>query len=85
MISVHKFRHADTQSKSRYLNGHGVNLNLYIHKEDAIVSLYDLHGYYVEVYYEKGSNMIKQINCFTSLKKLDPFIKQINIDKLISL
>jgi hypothetical protein len=85
MISVHQFKHADIQSKSCYLNGNGVYLDICIHKDNAIVALYGLHGYYVEVCYEKESNMINKIKCFTSLKKLDPFLKQVNIDEIILL
>lgn len=85
MISFLQFNRRDIQSKSNYLNNHGVCLNMSIHRGVFIVTLFDLHGFYVEVCYEKETNMISRINSFASLKKLEPFLKQINIEEIILL
>lgn len=85
MISVRQFNRSNIQFQSSYLNKHGECLNICLYKENSIVALFDLHGYYVEVYYDQETNMIKQVSCFKSLKKLEPFLKLINIDEIILL
>ncbi|MDQ6814757.1 MAG: hypothetical protein M3040_13550 [Bacteroidota bacterium] len=49
-----------------------------------IVVLYQLHSFYIEVFYSKYRLIIDHINCSTSTSELEPYLKQINIEELIS-
>lgn len=48
-----------------------------------VVLLYQLEGFYVEIFYEEYRKYIRHINCFESTKKLTPYLKQINVEELI--
>ncbi len=85
MLSAHQFKKADIHFQIRYVNDKGIYLDVCIHKGNVKVALYALCTYYVEVYYDVESNMINQVKCFTSLKKLEPYLGKINIDEITSL
>lgn len=53
-------------------------------KEDHLsVVLYQLDGFYVEVYYYKYRRLICTINGFSSTIPLDPYLEQINVQDLV--
>jgi hypothetical protein len=85
MLSAHQFKQADIHFQISYVNNKGVCLNVCIHRGNVKVALYALDTFYVEVYYDVECNMINQVKCFTSLKKLEPYLGQINIDEITSL
>ena len=82
MLSVRQFKKADIHAQSYYLNDHGVYLDVCIDKDGAKVALYALYDHYVEVYYEMNNFVVRKINCFKSLKRLEPFLPKINIDEI---
>jgi hypothetical protein len=44
------------------------------------ISLYQIDGFYVEVYYHRENNMIQRFRSFSSTNQLDPYLQQISID-----
>ena len=50
---------------------------------NATVVLYQLAGFYVEISYRKYRRIISTIECFTSTKKLTPYLEQIDIEELV--
>jgi hypothetical protein len=48
----------------------------------AIV-LYQLEGFYAEVYYQKYRCVIESVNCFACTARLDPYLAEINIGYLV--
>jgi hypothetical protein len=47
------------------------------------VKLYQLGGFYIELYHHTHFNVIVNINAFTSLDMLDPYLDSVVIDNLI--
>lgn len=48
------------------------------------VLLYQLEGFYVEVYYKKYRCSVIRIHCFRSTTLLDPYLEQIDVEHLVS-
>lgn len=70
----------DEQARLLYENG------VYIGKrklgKTAIV-LYQLEGFYAEVYYHKYRCLIECISCFAGTARLDPYLAQIKVEHLV--
>jgi hypothetical protein len=49
----------------------------------ATAVLYQLEGFYVEVYYQKYRRHVSRIIGFTSTIPLDPYLEQINVEDLV--
>src|SRR5690349_16754553 len=49
----------------------------------TIVLLYQIHGFYVELYHNIDSHEIERLRVFSSLFSLDPYLEQINISSLL--
>ena len=47
------------------------------------IKLYQLDGFYVELYYHTHFNVVVNINCFTNTDCLDPYLQSIDLDALI--
>ena len=47
------------------------------------IKLYQLDGFYVELYFHTHFNVVVNINCFTNTDCLDPYLESIDVDSLI--
>lgn len=47
------------------------------------VRLYQLEGFYVELYFHTHFNVVVNINCFTNTDCLDPYLENIDVDALM--
>ncbi|RYF87136.1 MAG: hypothetical protein EON98_01495 [Chitinophagaceae bacterium] len=47
------------------------------------VILYQLHGFYAEIYYLQYRRMIESISCFSGTARLDPYLSQVAIELLV--
>jgi hypothetical protein len=47
------------------------------------IKLYQLDGFYVELYFHTHFNVIVNINCFTNTDCLDPYLENIDVGSLI--
>jgi hypothetical protein len=47
------------------------------------IKLYQLENFYVEVYYHSHFNVVVNINPFTNLDCLEPYLQQIDVDALL--
>lgn len=47
------------------------------------ILLYQLHGFYVEVFFHRNQNEIKQLRPFSSTEQLLPYLVQIEIGTLM--
>ena len=52
-------------------------------KGDTTVVLYQLEGFYAEVYYRKYRCFIDRISCFSSTTRLDPYLSEMNVEHLV--
>lgn len=55
-------------------------------REDDLykILLYQLYDIYIEVSWDKHSNIIKKVSTFTTTDHLEPYLQSINIDFLLS-
>lgn len=47
---------------------------------DKTVLLFQLEGFYVEVYYRQYRRYIERIGCFSDTGRLDPYLTEINVE-----
>ena len=68
--------------KAALLYEHGV----YIGKRKlgrSTVLLYQLEGFYAEVYYRQYRRHIERFGCFADTARLDPYLAQIDVEHLV--
>jgi len=56
-----------------------------LRKDSLTILLYQLCGFYVEVYYNYNKNLIESFHSFNSTDQLEPYLEKIKIDNLFSL
>jgi hypothetical protein len=47
------------------------------------IKLYQIEGFYVELYFHTHFNVVVNINCFTNTDCLDPYLERIDLDALM--
>ena len=82
MIKLKKFKKLDFEVQLHCLYGSGVNLELYRTINDLEVVLYALGNFYVEIYFNNDITRVIQISAFHSVKKLDPYLKYVDISEI---
>lgn len=50
---------------------------------NEVVVLYQLDGFYVEIFYRKYRRIISHLKFFTSTEKLTPYLQHLDIEELI--
>ena len=80
MLTMHQFKRLCIDTKLILLEKHGIDLSLALFTKEEASLLYCLFDFYVKVVFRKASVQIKSVTCFTDVKKLEPFLSQINID-----
>ena len=61
----------------------GVHLG-YRLEGDHNILVYQIDGFYVEVYYHRGFNAIQRFRSFSSVEQLAPYLENIDIYELIN-
>ncbi len=81
-MRLQDFARLPDEEKANLLYNEGV----YIGKRkqgNITVVLYQLEGYYAEVYYRKYRCIIDRISCFSGTARLDPYLAEINVEDLV--
>ena len=81
-MKMHDFQLLPEQDQIDILYQFGI----YIGKHKQAVSinlLYQLEGFYVEVFYRKYRSHVKHLHCFESTEFLDPYLEQIDVENLV--
>ncbi|HEX8460545.1 MAG TPA: hypothetical protein VF623_03920 [Segetibacter sp.] len=52
--------------------------------QQQIVAAYQVHSFYVEIFYRKYRYYISDLHCFTSVDLLAPYLSQIDIKDYLS-
>ena len=81
-MTLNEFSQLSELRKVDLLYEHGV----YIGKRklgDTIVVLYQLEGFYAEVFYREYRRIIECISCFGGTLRLDPYLSQIHVEYLV--
>ncbi len=51
--------------------------------DDLTVLLYQLDGYYIEIFYKKHRCYVTKVNVFSSTSLLDPYLDQIAVEPFV--
>ena len=81
-MRMHDFIHLSQKEKVSLLYEQGV----YVGKRKqgpTIVVLYQLDGFYAEVFYRTYRREIDRISCFSGTKRLDPYLAGIDVEYLV--
>lgn len=73
------FTRLPNEEKANLLYKQGVYIGK-CKKRNTTVVLYQLEGFYVEVYYRKYRCFIDRISCFSGTARLDPYLNQIDVE-----
>ena len=67
----------DEKSNVLWLKGSLVDI---IRKDHITVLLYQLYGFYVELYYNYNKNQIERFRSFSSTDYLEPYLDKISLE-----
>ncbi|HEY0041470.1 MAG TPA: hypothetical protein VGB71_12440 [Flavisolibacter sp.] len=79
---LNEFLHLSEEDQANLLYEQGV----YIGKRKlgaTIVILYQLEGFYAEVFYRQYRRIIECISCFSGTARLDPYLPEIDVEQLV--
>ena len=82
MYTLHQFKGLANDAQLHQLNTDGVALDLAYTTQQTEAILFAYHDFYVEVIIALHSEDVLAIRCFKSVKKLEPFLAQIDIDEV---
>ena len=82
MYSFHLYKSFPAELQIQELSHHGIGLDLAYDTKGAEAVLFAYNDFYVELVVEKFNDEILSIKCFRSIKKLDPYLKQIDITEI---
>ncbi|WP_162944484.1 hypothetical protein [Flavisolibacter nicotianae] len=51
---------------------------------NSVVLLYQLNGFYAEVFYRTYRREIDRISCFSGTARLDPYLTAIDVESLVT-
>jgi len=82
-VTLYQFNSYCDNKKIDILESAGVYLELNRKNGPHKIGLFALHGFYVEVHYNRRSDQIDQLNAFSSLKRLDIYLAAVNIESAV--
>ena len=79
-MTLYKFNLLDESKQAETLWENGVHIG---ERSDAEhnISLYQIEGFYVEVFYHREENVIKRFRTFSSIAQHEPYLGKIDISK----
>ena len=78
-MTLYEYNGLDVEQRAEILWDKGVYLATRQEKEFRIL-LYQIDGFYVEVWYNTNKNAISRLKSFRSTNPLDPYLRDIEID-----
>lgn len=82
MYSFHRFQNLPANLQIDQLSVHGIVLDLAHSIKGAEAVLFAYHDFYVELLMVKQTDEILSLRCFKSTKKLEPYLRQIDITEI---
>jgi len=82
MIPFKTFQQFNPDLKAFILWKDGVNLSLMRSEEDFLVCLYELYGYYVELFFDADSEPV-QMKEFEGTEKLGAYLSLVDIEDVV--
>lgn len=77
-MTLYEFKSLKEQDQINTVWQRGVHISNRSEKEYKVL-LYQIDGFYTEVYYNASTNKIEKLKSFSSTIPLEPYLKQINI------
>lgn len=85
IYTFHHFKKLTAEKQLDELGRHGIPFDLIFCTNGFEAVLFGYHDFYVELIVEKYTDVILAIRCFCSIKKLAPYLPQINIFEITTL
>lgn len=82
MIPFKTFQHFNPDLKAFLLWKDGVNLSLMRSEDDFLVCLYELYGYYVELFFDADSEPVLMKE-FEGTERLSPYLSLLDIEEVV--
>ena len=84
-FTQHQFNKLSKAEKYKILQDHGTYLEVYYLSGKHRVALFALSTFYVEVWVDQVADKLTNAIAFSSYKKLDRFVKEIDITSIYAL
>jgi hypothetical protein len=85
MYSLRQFKKLAGEAQVEQLNSRAVPLDLAHTAKGTEAVLFAYNGFYVELVVEKYADAILAVKCFKSLKRLEPYLHQVDISEITDL
>lgn len=85
MYRLHQFKKLSTGLQIKQLEKHGIALDLAYTAKSTEAVLFAYHDFYVELIVEKYTDEILAVKSFKCLRKLDPYLRQVDISAIENL
>lgn len=81
-MTRYHFNILDEAEKAAIIREKGVQIG---EREDTFhtIRLYQVDGFYVELYHHNHFNVITKLQSFSSTQKLQPYLEEISLDGLV--
>jgi hypothetical protein len=83
-MNIREFKYQEKQTKKILLASSGVFIGKRNNEEFSIY-LFQMHTFYVEMYFDEEENQIGYIRAFTSVDELKPYLDAIDISDIYSI
>jgi hypothetical protein len=85
MYSFQHFKRLLPERQLRQLSFHAVDLDLVRCNGSTEAVVFSYNDFYVELVMQKITDEIHSIHCFRSLRKLEPYLQQVDISGITAL
>lgn len=82
MYTFHRFKALSSDRQLEELSRHGIMLDLAYCIQNMEAVLFAYNDFYVEMVVQKYSDDIHSVRCFQSMKKLEPYLHQVDISEI---
>jgi hypothetical protein len=84
IMTLGEYKQLSKREQAIVLCERGVFLDLK-HNADCNIILYQIDGFYVEVFYHHEGNVVKRLRSFKSTGKLRPYLEKMDIASLLAI
>ena len=81
-MTLYEFKLLSDEERLDILYNQGVYIGKRKYGKETVV-LYQLEGFYIEVFYIKYRYYVRRLHCFRSTLLLDPYLEGMNVENLV--
>lgn len=82
VMTLKQFKALSKEAQQKMVMKNGVFLADRYTPHITIV-LYQLHGFYIELYFHSENNQLTWVKCFDSIDDLEPYLSEIDLSHLV--